>query len=112
VQRNGQVFIGFKCQSDFRDKIVDAAPGALSQFIRDAVLEKLARETDHVDKALAKAPSRVGVGGRPAHKGKGRRRYDALSASIPVLVNESEDTSAQIQQQQSVSYRTPKRKKK
>jgi hypothetical protein len=107
------VFIGFKCQSDFRDKIVDAAPGALSQFIRDAVMEKLARENAVVDRSLAKAPSRIGIGGRPSHKGNSRSaRYDVAPALPPAHLNENAGVPPMQQQQQAVSYRPAKRKKK
>jgi hypothetical protein len=42
--------------------------GNRSDFIRDAIVEKLARDGIVIDPALAAAPSRAGVGGSPAHK--------------------------------------------
>lgn len=40
-----------------------------SAFARDAILEKASKELKTpIDKSIAKAPSRIGVGGKPSHK--------------------------------------------
>ena len=36
-----------------------------SQFIRDAICEKLATMGHGIDRALAQPPPRIGIGGRP-----------------------------------------------
>lgn len=46
--------------------------GNRADFIRDAIVEKLARDGIAIDPALAAAPARAGVGGSPTHKGRAR----------------------------------------
>lgn len=38
-----------------------------ADFIRDAILEKLELEGEHIPASIAAAPSRSGKGGRPSH---------------------------------------------
>jgi hypothetical protein len=42
--------------------------GNRADFIRDAIVEKLARAGIAIDPEVAAAPSRAGVGGSPTHK--------------------------------------------
>lgn len=64
TSRNGQVFIGFKCDTAFREEIARAAGNEpLSQFVRDALIERLRAMNITVPRALADAPSRLGKGG-------------------------------------------------
>jgi hypothetical protein len=63
-QRNGQVLVGFKCDPILQDEIQQAAGGMpVSQFLRDAIVEKLECMKRPVDPMLANAPSRKGKGG-------------------------------------------------
>ena len=55
--------IGFKCEPELREEIFQAANGNISQFLRDAILEKLQFLGIDVDPELFKAKSRKGVGG-------------------------------------------------
>jgi hypothetical protein len=61
--RKNQVFIGFKCDGEFRALVERAAGGDLSRFVRKALVEKLRALHIHVDPALAEPPSRLGKGG-------------------------------------------------
>ncbi len=61
-------------QPAFAEEVAEALKvlgyGNRSDFIRDAIVEKLRREGYEVDAAIAAAPSRIGKGGRPTHRGK------------------------------------------
>lgn len=61
--RKNQVFIGFKCDQEFRSLVERAADGDLSRFVRRALVEKLRALKIHVDPGLAEPPSRLGKGG-------------------------------------------------
>jgi len=72
-ERKGQVLVGFKCEAELQQEIVAAAKGApVSQFLRDAIVEKLHAMQMAVDPALAQPRSRAGKGG-PKPKPKGKR---------------------------------------
>jgi hypothetical protein len=63
-ERRGQILVGFKCDPALQDEIRAAAKGVpLSQFLREAIVEKLISMNMGVDPALARAPSRIGKGG-------------------------------------------------
>ena len=74
-ERKGQVLVGFKCESALQQEIFSAAKGApVSQFLRDAIIEKLQAMQMNVDPALAHPRSRAGKGGpKPKPKPKGKR---------------------------------------
>ena len=55
--------IGFKCDAELHEEIFQAANGNISQFLRDAILEKLKLLGIDVDPELFKGRSRKGVGG-------------------------------------------------
>ena len=60
------MLVAFRCDPDLRAKIEEALGDfPMSQFLRDAVVAKLESMKIHVERELAKAPSRLGKGGRP-----------------------------------------------
>jgi len=72
-ERKGQVLVGFKCEPALQQEIFSAAKGApVSQFLRDAIIEKLQAMQMNVDPALAQPRSRAGKGG-PKPKPKAKR---------------------------------------
>lgn len=71
MSRREQVLVGFRCDPELREQLELALRGMpMSQFLREAVIEKLATIVGPLDPRLAKAPSRLGKGGpkprRPA----------------------------------------------
>lgn len=79
AKRAGQTFIGFKCDAEFRARLVAASGGALSQFVRDAIIAKLRAMRIPVDASLAEPPSRLGKCGPrkivQIHSGSGNNHY-------------------------------------
>ena len=74
ADRRDQVLIGFRCDPALREQIEAALKGApLSQFLRDAVVERLGQMSLPVDPALAQAPSRLGKGGPKPCKKTGKK---------------------------------------
>jgi hypothetical protein len=63
-ERNGQVLIGFKCEPALHREIFDAAKGRpVSQFMREAIVEKLTNMGFDIPPEFSKGRSRQGVGG-------------------------------------------------
>ncbi|MDR3405139.1 MAG: hypothetical protein P4L99_21775 [Chthoniobacter sp.] len=101
--RNDQVFIGFKCDPDFRDRVASAAGSMpLSQFIRDALIAKLKAMNIPVPANLAAAPSRLGKGG-PKPKNIVNHFPDRLRAA------EGGKSKARSPRKTSVRYANPER---
>jgi hypothetical protein len=69
VSRREQVLVGFRCDPELREQLELALRGTpMSQFLREAVIEKLATILGPLDPRLAKAPSRLGKGGPKPRK--------------------------------------------
>lgn len=77
----GQKLVAFPASDTFIAELDQAYRGCgygdRSKFIRDAIVEKLRRAKVPIDAALALAPSRLGVGGKPTH-----RPQDAASSKV------------------------------
>lgn len=70
--KRSQILVPVPMKQAFIDELADALPrlgyGNRSDFIRDAIIEKLNREGVDLPPVIGAAPSRVGVGGRPSHR--------------------------------------------
>jgi hypothetical protein len=78
-----QVLVGFRCDPELRGQIERALRGApMSQFLREAVIEKLQTIIGPLDPRLAEAPSRLGKGG-PKKKKLGGLLLVAEGPDVP-----------------------------
>ena len=77
--RKGQVLVGFKCDPALQLEIAKASRGVpVSQFLREALVEKLSAMGFSTDPSLAKAPSRVGVGGPKPKPKKPKKKKNGM----------------------------------
>jgi hypothetical protein len=77
--RKGQVLVGFKCDPGLQLEISKASGGIpVSQFLREAIVEKLHSMGFSIDPTLAKAPSRAGVGGPKPRPKKLKKKKSEL----------------------------------
>ena len=105
AERKG-IFVGFKCKPDFRTEIERAAhKNGLSQFLREAVIEHMARNGIKIDPRLAEAPSRLGKGG-PKIKLKGDAAVATEKGATAIFLK-----NLQSDAQPGVSPRGKKKKK-
>lgn len=88
--RRDQVFVGFKCDPEFRAELERASGGALSQFVREALITKLQSMGIHVDESLASAPSRMGKGGP-------RKKVSTVPSQAATAINSPGVVQNQIQ---------------
>ena len=94
-----QKMIGFWCEREFLELINrERGPLSLSQYIRQALLEKLKAVGVSVDPEIAMAPDRAGKGGRKA-KPKAIVRYPEGGHAHQVI---NELTPAQLAQVRAV----------
>ncbi len=61
--RPGQTYLGTKLSQTLFDAVEKASAGYKSQFVREAIAEKLAAAGHVIAEHLIKAPSRKGKGG-------------------------------------------------
>jgi len=98
-QRPGQQMIGFKCEADLHEEIFQAANGNISQFLREAIAEKLTRLGVKVDPALVRGRSRKGVGGP--------KKIYQVSKTTAAIIAEQSGTYNSITQNLSTSPPVP-----